>query len=382
MNRFYLKYFFIGSILNFKMFKKNVSLTSKIEQKLMKKLVFIILSLFLFSSVSYSQAGSDVYSFLSLPPSSHIAALGGTNISLCDKDLNFSLQNPALLKGDLHNTLSLNGTNYLSDINFGSASYAYQLDEMNMLALGVLFVDYGDFKETSENNEELGQFTANDVALSFIYGRKLSERWMLGATLKPIFSSYESYSSFALAVDLGTSYCDKEHFFSSGLVFKNIGRQLSGYYKEAGGKQHIEDLPFEIQAGVTKKLQHAPFRFTLTAHNLQRWNMGFTNRVKTASISGVTEYEKGDFNFGQNLMRHLIFDVEFLPSDNFYIAVGYNYRRGKELKVLENKSMAGFSFGAGLKLYKFNVGFAVAKYHASNSSLHFSISTNLDSFHF
>lgn len=347
--------------------------------KILKSINIVSTFLLLVFYPCNSFAESGVYRFLSLPSSSHTAALGGENVSIRNNDLSFSFHNPALLDVSMHQQLSFNGVNYLADINFGSAAYAHQLDARNTVAGGVLFVNYGKFIETSENDEILGEFSASDVALYLMYSRVLSENWTLGSTLKPIFSSYESYSSFGLAFDLGLNYYEKEKYFSAGLVLKNIGRQLSGYY-EINGREHIEDFPFEIQMGATKKLEHAPFQFSITAQHLEKWDMGFTNNVSTTSITGISESASNELNFGENLMRHFIFDVEFLPSDKFYVAVGYNYRRKKELKVLDNKSMNGFSFGGGLKLSKFQLGFSVARYHVSNSSYHFSISTNLNSF--
>lgn len=347
----------------------------------MRKLTIIIASLFLFLASTYSQAGDGVYQFLSLPPSSHIAALGGTNVSVHDNDLSFSLQNPALLCPDLHNQLSVNVTDYISDITFGSASYAYKLDDYNFLAAGVLFLNYGNFTETTEDNEIIGKFTAKDFAMNLMYGRKLTDRWTIGATLKPIFSSYEQYSSFALGVDLGANYYDKDHFLSGGFVIKNIGRQLKAYYQE-GGDQQIESLPFEIQAGITKKLEHAPFRFSLTATNLQHWDMASIDNLTTTSLVGVSQVVNNKLGFGDNLMRHMIVDAEFLPTANFFLTVGYNYRLKKELTVLTNSSSTGFSFGGGLKLSKFQFGFALAQYAVGNLSYSFSIATDLNSFNF
>ncbi|MDR0873109.1 MAG: type IX secretion system protein PorQ [Prevotellaceae bacterium] len=337
----------------------------------MKKIVILTLLHISLVQITNAQAGDGVFSFLGLPPSSHVAALGGTNVSLHDNDLSLTLQNPALVTTNMHNQIALNGTHYFADINFGSAAYSYALDSVNFLSAGVLYVNYGKFDERNEYGEKLGEFSANDVALHIMYGRKLSEKWTLGATLKPIFSIYEQYSSFGIAVDLGLSYFNAGSKFSGGLVLKNIGRQLDGYYSTEG-KRHIEPFPFEIQAGITKRLAHAPFQFSVTAHNLQRWDMSFAQQSS----------EENKLNFGENLIRHFIFGIDFVPSDKFYIAIGYNCRRQQELKVLDNKSLNGFTGGIGLKLYKFNLGFAIAKYNPSNLSYHISISTNLSSFSF
>ena len=80
------------------------------------------------------------------------------------------------------------------------------------------------------------------------------------------------------------------------------------------------------------------------------------------------------------VFRHAVFGVEFVPSNNFYLALGYNHRRHQEMVVSGFKSMAGFSFGGGVKLYKFHVGFGMTQYQVGNYAYQFSISTALDEF--
>ena len=47
---------------------------------------------------SFPQTGGDnVYEFLNLTQSGHVAALGGSNVSLRSDDLNMAYHNPALL---------------------------------------------------------------------------------------------------------------------------------------------------------------------------------------------------------------------------------------------------------------------------------------------
>jgi len=60
--------------------------------------------------------------------------------------------------------------------------------------------------------------------------------------------------------------------------------------------------------------------------------------------------------------------------------VGYNHRRQQEMAVSGFKGMSGFSFGGGIKLYKFHVGFGTTQFLPGNSSYHFSITTALNEF--
>ncbi|HNZ62191.1 MAG: type IX secretion system protein PorQ [Paludibacteraceae bacterium] len=338
-----------------------------------KKIILCYLICCLFHNLAFSQAGKGVYQFLDLPVSSRIAAMGGTNVSLKDNDINFSFCNPSLLTDKTNNFLSLSMANYLSDIQYGSAVFGKNFKNKHYMAFGVQYVDYGTFQEATEENQIIGEFTAKDMALYVMYAYPLTEKISVGGTFKPIYSAYERYSSFGVAIDAGVSYNDPTSFFSAGLVLRNIGSQIKGYYSDEEG-QHYEPLPFNIQLGVTKKLAYAPLRFTGTFHNLQHWDLSY------ASSTSSSQDETKDIGFFDMALRHFIFNAEFIPSNNFYLTLGYNFRRAKEMKVEDFKSQAGLSFGGGIKLYKFHVGFGMSTYQVGNSVYQFSLGTSLSEF--
>jgi len=339
---------------------------------------FFVLIISILTPVAFSQSGYGVYQFLDLPISSRLAALGGTNVSLSDHDINFSFQNPALLTSESHNMIGLNIANYLADIQFGSAVYSRTIGCDNYLAVGIQYVDYGSFMGYNEINDSTHGFGAKDYALSLIYARNINERFSVGATLKPIYSAFESYTSYGLAMDAGLNYNDSANFFSAGLAVRNIGRQFKGYYSDQDG-QHLEPLPFNIQIGLTKKFLHAPLRLSLTMHNLQHWNLSYnsTNQPSESLIAGATDTK---ISFVDMAFRHSIIAMEFVPSKKFYLAAAYNHRRQKEMSMPGFKSMAGFSFGGGIKVSKFQVGFGMTQFQVGNYAYQFSISTMLDEF--
>lgn len=347
----------------------------------MNKRIFILIQLILSCFLVYPQAGQGVYQFLDLPVSSRMAALGSANVSLADNDINFAFQNPSLLSAETHNMIGLNMANYLADIRFGTAMYGRTFGDKNYMAFGIQYVDFGLFKGYNEFNEPQPDFFAKDFALSIMYARPLTEKISVGATLKPVYSVYEFYTSIGLAMDAGASYNDKDNLFSAGLVFRNMGTQFKGYYSE-DGQQHYESLPFNIQLGLSKKLKHAPLRFSATFHNLQRWNLTYrSTNQSTGSLSPTdSDSDIEEMDFIDMAFRHTIFGVEFVPSKSFYLAMGYNHRRHQEMRMGGFKSMAGFSFGGGIKLSKFHVGFGMTQFQVGNYSYQFSISTSLNEF--
>ncbi|NLO70406.1 MAG: type IX secretion system protein PorQ [Porphyromonadaceae bacterium] len=344
----------------------------------MSKKYFILVAILLINTLTvFSQAGRGVYRFLELPVSSRAAAVGGYNVSIQDNDVNFALMNPALLTEETHGVIGLNMANYLADIKFGSAIYGHNFGDENFFSFGVQYVDLGHFAGYDELGQYTEDFTAKDIALHLSYARPLNDFFTVGATLKPIFSAYERYTSVGLAMDFGVNY--NTELFSAGLVVKNAGVQLKGYYSDVDG-QHREPLPFDIQLGISKKFEHAPLRISVTANNLHRWNVASyqtTNKQQTNLDGTIIEKNIGFFDMA---FRHLVFGAEFVPSKNFYVAAGYNHRRNKEMSIDGFKSLAGFSFGAGVKLYKFQVGFGLTQFQAGNNAYQFSISTNLGEF--
>jgi len=342
-----------------------------------KRFLILLLSVTV-SFLAYSQAGTGVYQFLELPVSSRLAALGSVNVSLHDNDINFAFQNPALLTSETNNVIGLNMANYLADIKFGSAVYGRNFGDKNFFALGIQYIDYGLFKQTTELNEITGEFTAKDMALSIMYARPLTNKITVGATLKPVYSVYETYTSFGLAADAGVSYNDSTNLFSAGLVLKNMGTQLKGYYS-LEGVQHLEPLPFNIQLGVSKKFKYAPLRLSFTLDNLQHWDLSYeSTNQPTDNITGTATIKK--IGFVDMAFRHAILAAEFVPSKNFYLTVAYNDRRQQEMAMSGFKNGAGFSFGGGIKLYKFHVGFGMTQFQVGNYAYQFSISTALKDF--
>ena len=322
------------------------------------------------------KGGESTYSFLGLTNSARVAALGGDVVSILDDDINMVFHNPGLLTPGMHNNLSLNYVNYFAGVNYGYASYAYALPDVGNFAAGMHYVNYGTFDRTDELGESQGTFRASEYALNLFYSRSfLDSALTAGVNLKPIFSSLEQYNSFGLALDLGVTYHFSRSLTTVGLVLKNMGTQISSYTASR------EPLPFEIQAGITQGLAHAPFRFTITLQHLERWDLSYSLQDEDPGFAGTGEQKSGFDEFADKLMRHVILSTEFLIGENFHVEVGYNYKRRKEMVVSAKPGMVGFSAGFGFRVSKFHFSFGRASYHLAGGTSHFSLTTNLSEFY-
>jgi hypothetical protein len=212
-----------------------------------------------------------------------------------------------------------------------------------------------------------------------IWAKNIYKNIRAGIDFKPIFSQLESYNSFGIAIDIGISRVIAEDEFTISLVAKNIGFQVKPYYQG-----HFEKLPFDLQAGVSKKLAHAPFRVSLTAQKLNKWNLLYDKEEMITSISFAndTEETKGEllFNFLDNSFRHLIIGIDILLLKSFYASVGYNHQRRQEMKIVDKSGLSGFSWGFGIQLKKFGINYARSSYHLAGGSNHFSLQFDLSQF--
>ncbi|MDY4513703.1 MAG: type IX secretion system protein PorQ [Paludibacteraceae bacterium] len=340
----------------------------------------------------YAGSGSSVFTFMDLPVSSRLNALGGSNVSIRDGDVSMAMCNPALLGEMTDKVLQLNYSYYLPGTMFGSVLYGHNFgrskiekgysnmpDKPNYFAVGIHYLDYGHMPYAdTEGNLIGGTFTAKDILVDVMYARQLGQQFSVGVTLKPIYSIYESYHSFALGADVGAHFQTKDSTFQMGLVLANIGWQLKGFYSDEGGSNH-EMLPINLQLGLNYRFAHAPIRLSMTIHNLQRWNLGyeFTNPGYN-SMTG--ELESGEVKWYDMLFRHTIFAIDIVPkSERFYLTLSYNHRRRAEMNLSDQRSMAGFAVGAGVRIYKFRLGFAMSQMTRNNFSYQVGVSLDINS---
>ena len=347
----------------------------------MYKRFLIVFATLLLSTGLNSQPGGKAFQFLEITNSARVAALGGKAAAAGDDDLNLPFHNPSLLISSMHNNLVLNYVDYFAGINYGYVSYSRSYENIGNFAIGIHYLDYGKFIGADEIGTKTSEFRAADYAFNLIYSRPLDSLLTIGINLKPIYSNLESYSSIALALDAGITYHNPEKLFTASLVIKNLGTQITTYYPN-GEK---EPLPFEILMGLSLKLKHAPFKFYIVAEHLETFDLTYkTEKDKKDEIDPFTgeEFKEDKLNvFLDKFMRHIILGTELNITDNFVLRFGYNYRRRQEMKINTKIGTVGFSWGVGIKIYKFHLSYARPNFHQAGAPNHFSVSMNLSEFY-
>ena len=288
----------------------------------MKKAVFLLFALLLTIDLE-AQESQTAYNFLRIPVSAHAAALGGDNITIIEDDEALIFNNPALLSSVSDKTITLGYMNYMKGVNAASAAFNRNFGEKASAAVSAQYLDYGTMKQRDENNNDLGK------------------NFVGGITAKFITSYIGSYNSMAMGVDLGINYYNPDYEWSLSAVAKNLGGQIKAY------DDNYEDMPLDVQVGVSKRFVNMPFRVSATLVDLNHWNYGFIN--------------------------HAVFGLDLLLSDQIWIGAGYNCRRVHEMKIESGEDSsshgAGLSIGAGLNLDRFKLNLSYGKYHVSSSSI-------------
>ncbi|HBC79750.1 MAG TPA: hypothetical protein DCZ51_14045 [Bacteroidales bacterium] len=317
------------------------------------------ISIFILLSVSgFSQTGgNDVYSFLNLTHSALVSSLGGSNVSLTSRNLNLAWSNPALLDSKMDRSLALNYVNYFAGINYGLAIYSRSLKEAGNIAGGITYLNYGSFTEADASGNITGSFSASESALAVIYSREIDSMFTAGINFKPVISALERYTSLGFAVDLGFSWHNRQNLISAGIVLRNMGCQITSYAGEPAG-----NTPFEVMAGFSARLKHAPFRFSFTLRHLEKYDL--TYKFSESELN----QEKRAPEFLENMFRHTVAGVEVIPHKNFYMSIGYNHQRRSELRTESKAGGTGFSWGFGINASVMTIEFGHASYHLAGAS--------------
>jgi hypothetical protein len=337
----------------------------------------LLLGLLLTATVPLAKAqvgGRFAFRFLDVPTHARVAALGGVNISSGLEDVNALSANPALLHGKTNHHLGLTHLSYLADVRQNNLNYTFESSRWGRNAIGVQYLDYGTFTQTDAAGVEEGSFKVRDYAVAFSHAATV-EHFTLGATAKVAVSSIAGNQAVATLVDLGGTFKHPERDLVVGLAIKNLGVMLKPY-----DNTEREEMPLDIQLGASYKPEHAPFRLSLTAHQLQRFDIVYLDPNQPGTLNENNEEVKEEKTFGDKLARHFVVGGEFILGPGFQLRAGYNHLRRKELVVENVGGMAGISLGASIKVHAFRFEYTYASFHVAGASNYITLNTDLNRF--
>ncbi len=325
--------------------------------------------------VAQTLGGNAVFNFLRLPPAPQLTALGGINVSKTSDDLGLALNNPALLRPSMHTQMTAVFNTMYDGINAYTLALGYHHQKsQTSFSWGLNYIDYGDIPQADASGNLLGRFRPTDWVMQLSASRSYLQKWRYGGSLIFIWSNYGEYRSNGIAVDVGVLYDDTAKGVSISLLAKNMGTQLRRY-----DGTEPDDLPFDLQVGITRKLLRSPFSFSFTAHHLHRFDMRYNDELFDA---GNDADSAGSSKFTiDKLFRHFVFATSISLGDNVEIDAGFNYLRRKELNIANSgNGLTGFSMGVSLLLSKLQVRYARAHYQNNTAYNQFGLNMTLNKY--
>ena len=320
-----------------------------------------------------STAGNESFAVLNLFNSAQMTARGLSFMPQFTKEVSSALTNPSVLNDYLNNKAAVTYTDLFGSTYQAALAYARSFEKIGNFGFGLQYINYGSFKQTEANGDVTGTFYANEFMLTVGWGKQIEKNIYFGATFKPLFSKYETYSSFSLAFDIAATYADPTKSWQVSAILKNIGKQVSSF-------NSVRDtLPTDLQLGFAKKFAHAPLTLYIVADNLTKWNIRENDALNPrdeVSMDGTVDKENKISAFLDKGFRHLQFALDIAPSENWYLSVGYSWRRHQEMKVDDAFSWTGLSYGLGIKWRKFTLNYARNEYHKYGSPNYLTLGYN------
>lgn len=306
--------------------------------------------------------GQSVFNFLRISHTPQLTALGGIQLSQASSDIGMAFYNPALFTPAMHGQLNAVFNDFYGGIRVFHLSAGYYAEKLNTgFTGGLTFFNYGSTTETDAAGNVLGKFRPVDYVLQAGAARRWQEKWTYGVNLRFVHSAYGQYRSNGLGMDIGLLFSDTSRRLRASFMLKNLGFQLKKYAGEP------EEFPFDMQAGISKRLADAPFSFSLTAQRLHQYDILYADTAFNATTS--TRNPATGFNPGR-LLDHLIVGATIYVHERVQVQAGYNFLRRRELTVANTgNGLTGFSVGAGVNLGYLCLRYARANYQG-NTAMH------------
>jgi len=276
----------------------------------MKRLILTCLLIGLVQPGGAASPATSGFQFLKMQVGARAAAMAGA-FAAVPGDVNSLHYNPAGIAFIDEKSATFSYHDDLLDFNSGFIGYVHPGIGPGQLGVAVLYRDYGSFDRTDISGEKLGSFGANSLALSGSYGFSPIKDLLVGGSLKYIRGTIDTYSSDAIAADLGVMYTIPVHELTVAAGLYNAGTSISAFINEK------HPLPLQFRFGLSKHLEHLPLLIGL---NLYKYND-----------------EPWYFALGG----------EFTLTTNLFLRLGYD-SFGRDLDVDSSKdTLAGAAIGLG-----------------------------------
>ncbi len=264
------------------------------------------------------RTGTSTAQFLKIAVGARAAAMGESFVAVAN-DASALYWNPAGITQFTGTEVILAHTNWLVDIQHEFAGVVYHLSADDAVGVSVTSVHTDDMQVTTELQPRgTGEyFSYGDLAVGLTYGRRMTNQFSFGATVRYVEETMASLKTRGVVLDFGTYYWTGLGTSRFSAVVSNFGNQLgpTGTAPQVGG------------GTVTAFQQYPPptmFKFGFAVDPIKD-----ESNILTTSIQ---------LNHPNDNSENVGFGVEYGWMNSFFLRGGY------KLNVEEQ----ALSFGAGV----------------------------------
>ncbi|MCS6819449.1 MAG: hypothetical protein NZ522_05805, partial [Chitinophagales bacterium] len=232
---------------------------------------------------------------------------------------------------------------------------------------------YGNIPRTDESSNIIGKIQASEYIWYSGTAYHFAKLFAVGGNIKLFYSQLAEFSSVGMAADIGFSINDTAKLLSFSLTATNVGAQFKPYRNG-----NTEIIPFDLRMGFSFGFKGFPIRFHTTMHNLHRWNIRYSNprENNTGNLFSSSD-AKPSKDIGDEIFRHFILGAEANIKKIVRLQLAYNHLRRQEHRQLNVRSIAGFSFGMGIRIKFMDIQYAFSPYALGRNSSHLTMGIDI-----
>ena len=345
----------------------------------MKKLIFILLLLNYFSlsiaQEEVSKVGTSGAQFLKLGVGARACALGETMVATRG-DVSSLYWNPAGIATISTNSLTVSRNELYVGLAYNFAGFVLPINKSSAAGFSVLYLDSGEMEVTTVDEPEgTGSFfNWRSFSIGCSYGRFLTNRLSLGATVKYIYEGAYSERANTLAFDVGALLNTGVLGFRLGLCMSNIGDEMRFSSPDA---PHPAGQFYGNEEIIAQKAKLETQAFPLP----QTFRLGLSTDI-IGSSSKIIQHETNritvnvDVNDPNDAFLRSNLGIEYEWNSLLFLRGGY---RGLTIErdPMNDYNTSSYTFGLGLKYKFYNIqlkfDYAFADYKSLGSANHFTL---------
>jgi len=182
----------------------------------------------LFPVLGGQRAGISAAQFLKIGVGGRASSMGDAFVAVAN-DASALYWNPAALVQFNDNQAIFSYNSWLVDVKHNFAGGVYHITPDDAIGASVTMLSAGDMKVTTEFAPfGTGEyFTFSDLCVSLSYGRKMTDKFSFGATVKYMEETLDKLKMRGVLIDFGTYYWTGLGSTRFAVAFSNFGNQLA-----------------------------------------------------------------------------------------------------------------------------------------------------------